>query len=213
MNTPLWLSSELGQGEQISCHIQPALPTTTHLARRRPSDPASRFANETPAGGWVQVARRDCPDREDLTLPDSPQLTEIARATFPGRAENVQQGRRFIADVLGRHWPRLDDVLTLASELASNAVRHTASGDGGHFDITVAVCAVGSRVRIQVTDQGGSSVPRPGEIGDDPVLFTGGRGLRIVEVLADRWGHDGDELGRVVWFEIAAKPETETAPT
>jgi hypothetical protein len=26
-------------------------------------------------------------------------------------------------------------------------------------------------------------------------------------VLADRWGHAGDELGRVVWFEVTAKAD------
>ena len=30
----------------------------------------------------------------------------------------------------------------------------------------------------------------------------GGRGLRIVDTLAAKWGHAGDELGRVVWFEV-----------
>lgn len=58
----------------------------------------------------------------------------------------------------------------------------------------------------------GSSVPRPREAGDDdPGLLTGGRGLRIVDVLADRWGHDGNEQGRVVWFEVTAKHETAAA--
>ena len=33
-----------------------------------------------------------------------------------------------------------------------------------------------------------------------------GRGLRIVDALADRWGAGGDELGRVVWFEVTGKP-------
>jgi hypothetical protein len=38
-------------------------------------------------------------------------------------------------------------------------------------------------------------------------MLAGGRGLRIVEMLADRWGHAGDELGRVVWFEVTAKAD------
>ena len=33
-------------------------------------------------------------------------------------------------------------------------------------------------------------------------MTAGGRGLRIVEALAARWGHAGDELGRMVWFEV-----------
>ncbi len=39
----------------------------------------------------------------------------------------------------GRCWPGLDDLLVLVSEVASNAVRHTASGNNGWFDLTVSV--------------------------------------------------------------------------
>lgn len=142
-------------------------------------------------------------------MPGNPYLVEVGRVTLAGRAENVRQARRFIADLLGRDWPRIDDVLTLASEITSNAVRHTASGEGGYFEVTVAVCAARSRVRIEVADQGGSSAPIPAaaDDADDPRLPAGGRGLLIVDVLADQWGHDGDGQGRVVWFEIAAKHE------
>jgi len=132
--------------------------------------------------------------------------------TLPGHVSEVRRARRFITSVLGDDWPRLDDVLVLTSELASNAVKHTASGDGGHFDVSVAACAGRCRVRVQVGDQGSGSEPRLTEIGNQPGTITGGRGLRIVEVLADRWGHGGDELGRVVWFEVAAKPDTWEAP-
>lgn len=80
----------------------------------------------------------------DLALPGSPQLNKIGHITLAGRAENVRPARLFVADLLGRDWPRLDDVLMLTSEVTSNAVRHTTSGAGGHFEVTVAVCAAGS---------------------------------------------------------------------
>jgi hypothetical protein len=35
-------------------------------------------------------------------------------------------------------------------------------------------------------------------------------GLRIVDVLADQWGHAGDDQGRVIWFEVTAKHEPGT---
>jgi len=139
-------------------------------------------------------------------LPGNP-LIETARGTFAGNAAHVGQARRFIAGVLGERWPRLDDILLLASEITSNAVRHTASGDGGRFDVTVAFFAAGDCVRVEVADQGSASEPRM--TGEDDL---GGRGLRIVEVLADRWGHAGDELGRVVWFEVTAKPDEQQGP-
>jgi anti-sigma regulatory factor (Ser/Thr protein kinase) len=129
-------------------------------------------------------------------------LIETTRSTFAGNAAHVGQARRFIADVLGEKWPRLDDIVLLASEITSNAVRHTASGDGGSFDVTVFFFAAGDCVRVEVADQGSASEPKM--TGADDL---GGRGLRIVEVLADRWGHAGDELGRTVWFEITVKPD------
>ena len=139
-------------------------------------------------------------------LPGRP-LAGTARGTFPGQAAHVGKARRFIAGVLGDGWPRLDDVLLLASEVTSNAVRHTASGDGGRFDVTVAVFAAGDCVRVEVADQGSASEPRMTGGDDRAGMLAGGRGLRIVEVLADRWGHAGDELGRVVWFEVTAKAD------
>ena len=136
-------------------------------------------------------------------------LVEVVCGSFSGQADQVGKARGFIRDVLGPDWPRLDDVLLLTSEVASNAVRHTASGDGGKFEVSVAMLAAASTARVAVTDQGGSSAPvaHPGDAGTDVAAMTaGGRGLRIVDDLADRWGYRGDELGRTVWFEIVAKP-------
>jgi serine/threonine-protein kinase RsbW len=130
---------------------------------------------------------------------------EIAAAEwFPGEAVSVGQARAFVRAVLGAQWPGLDEVLLMVSEIASNAVRHTASGDGSWFDLTVS--ASGYATRVEIADRGSSSEPRiPGQSGESGVP-TGGRGLRIVGALADRWGSRGDELGRVVWFEVMSKP-------
>jgi serine/threonine-protein kinase RsbW len=126
----------------------------------------------------------------------------LVTAWFPGWAAEVGQARELVRGVLGAGWPALDDVLLLVSEIASNAVRHTASaGESGGFDLTVS--ATGDSVRIAVADRGSASVPRlrghDGELGG----LTGGRGLRIVNAVASEWGHTGDELGRVVWFRVA----------
>ena len=60
-----------------------------------------------------------------------------AQLWFPGTASAVSQARRFVAGVIGDGFPALDDVLVLVSEVASNAVKHTASGDGGAFEVAV----------------------------------------------------------------------------
>jgi hypothetical protein len=60
--------------------------------------------------------------------------------------------------------------------------------------------------RIEVTDAGGSTRPAIPGAGID-LNGDGGRGLRIVDALADVWGHDGDGTGRTVWFEITGQPK------
>jgi anti-sigma regulatory factor (Ser/Thr protein kinase) len=129
----------------------------------------------------------------------------VGACWLPGRPSSVRQAREFAARMLRPDWPGLDDVLLLTSEIASNAVRHTASADGSGFDVTVAVSE--HRVRVEIADKGSSSEPRITDAGGEPDLLTTGRGLRLVDALADRWGHDGDELGRVVWFEVTSKPD------
>ncbi len=52
---------------------------------------------------------------------------------------------------------------------------------------------------IAVTDNGSDKVPvcRP----LDPEGASG-RGLGLVELISDRWGHCGGRHGRTVWFEL-----------
>ena len=132
-----------------------------------------------------------------------PAAAELVQAQFAGHASAVSQARRFVADVLSDDFPGRDEVLLLVSEIAANAVRHSASGDGGEFEVTVSV--TGGLVRVEVGDQGGASEPRLTGQDAAPDALTGGRGLRIVDALAAKWGHVGDELGRVVWFEVEGR--------
>ena len=132
-------------------------------------------------------------------------LAVLAADWFPGEAAAVGQAREFVRGVLGEGRPGLNDVLLMVSEVACNAVRHTASGDdGGWFDLTVSL--TGDTARIAIADRGSSSEPLIPDGGGELDSLTGGRGLRIVDALADCWGHGGDELGRVVWFELTGKP-------
>jgi len=43
--------------------------------------------------------------------------------------------------------------------------------------------------------------PAPSQPGQ-PDLLEGGRGLRLVEMLATRWGYHRDTAGTVTWFEL-----------
>ena len=104
--------------------------------------------------------------------------------------------RHFVGQLI-KGCPVEDDVILLASELATNAVRHTASGRDGTF--CVLVQAVDARVRVEVHDLGSATTPavRPSDSPGET-----GAGLAVVEKIADRWGFHGSQLGRVVWFEL-----------
>jgi anti-sigma regulatory factor (Ser/Thr protein kinase) len=118
------------------------------------------------------------------------------RRGFPGTADQIARVREFVRIVLGP-LPVVDEAVLLASELATNAVVHTASGQGGAFD--VAVRRYPSAVRIEVHDAGSHRVPMPRP---QDTLADEGRGLDLVNLVADRWGHSGDQSGRSVFFEL-----------
>jgi hypothetical protein len=79
----------------------------------------------------------------------------------------------------------------------SNALVHTATGLGGRFDVTI--LGGETSLTIAVTDNGSDRVPTPGAL--DPEAEAG-RGLGLVELIAERWGHCGGRHGRTVWFEL-----------
>lgn len=120
--------------------------------------------------------------------------------TFPATAQQVGEARRFLAAVV-EGCPAADDALLCLSELVSNALLHSRSGEpGGSF--TVRAQRHGNHLRAEVCDQGGPWAP--------PTLRgpagLNGRGLTIVDHLARAWGRSGGETGWIVWFEIGQGP-------
>ncbi|MFB7411613.1 ATP-binding protein [Streptomyces sp. NPDC056202] len=97
-----------------------------------------------------------------------------------------------------------ETVVLVAAELASNAVRH-GHVPGRDFRLSLRV-AVGL-ARVEVSDTRAERVPpRPGELsGPRPKLGDGGRGLLLVDALAERWGWcpRPGAPGKTVWAECA----------
>ncbi|HUZ26805.1 MAG TPA: ATP-binding protein [Streptosporangiaceae bacterium] len=127
---------------------------------------------------------------------------------FPGHPDQVARARHFVARALA-DCPAVTDVVLLTSELATNAVQHSASGRGGIF--AVAISHAPGRVRVTVTDGGSASLPVMAAADE---LSTSGRGLILVDCLALRWGYTGPaELARAegapaqatVWFELTCR--------
>jgi hypothetical protein len=117
------------------------------------------------------------------------------RQLFGGGEAQVREVRRWLSGMLP-DCPSRDDVVSVAAELCSNAIVHTASGCGGGFAVEIAW--QGATVRVTVADAGAPSGPR---LIDDPMADRG-RGLLIVQSLCQRTGISGDHRGRLVWGEV-----------
>jgi anti-sigma regulatory factor (Ser/Thr protein kinase) len=87
----------------------------------------------------------------------------------------------------------IDDARLVVTELVSNVIRHA------HTPLQVLLEVKAQALRIAVTDSAGGTVT----VRDvDPRTDVGGRGLRIVEELSDRWGIErADDGGKTVWAE------------
>lgn len=92
--------------------------------------------------------------------------------------------------------PARDDVVLVANELASNAIRHTASGRDGWFAVEITWCP--TLVRVAVADCGGQKEP---VVIEDPGGESG-RGLFLVQQLSVGMGTSGNHSGRLVWADI-----------
>jgi anti-sigma regulatory factor (Ser/Thr protein kinase) len=109
---------------------------------------------------------------------------------------SVGAARRFTAEVL-RGWPaaRVETIVLMVSELATNSIRHGQTG----FRLTIACRR--EALQIEVTDRGGGTPALQPTGPEDPA----GRGLRIVDQLSDDWGVDRSlAAGKTVWFKVAA---------
>ncbi len=115
---------------------------------------------------------------------------------LPGHEESVSEARQFIKKILGAEHPALENATLLVSELVTNSVVHSDSRNGGRVTVVVTEC--GDLIHVDVADEGSESQPR---VQGDPHA-EGGRGLLLVDLLAERWGVRDDAAGRTVWFEL-----------
>jgi serine/threonine-protein kinase RsbW len=158
---------------------QPGMPRGTFVGR------AATTEVPTAASGLGEPSLRGPTSQPQLTWSRS----------FPGRADQVRAARAFLKEVMDG-FSRVDDALLCLSELAANAVLHSASRHPGKR-FTVCVNVYPGYLRIQVADHGGLWTPERGGNGQR------GRGLLIVGQLARCWGIEGDrQAGWTVWFEM-----------
>jgi len=116
--------------------------------------------------------------------------------SYPGTADQPHQVRADLEKV-AREFPLADELVLLASELATNAILHSRSGHPDRWFTVRAVLYPGDYAWVEVADLGGAwAWAGPDE--------EHGRGLAIVAAVAGagNWGIDGDAAARVAWFRL-----------
>ncbi len=118
----------------------------------------------------------------------------------PHHARGAQQARHRLAAELDGVLPAplLSDVVAVVAELVGNSIRHAGPLPGGV--VRVAWRVRGNVIEVRVTDGGAPNIPAPRDAGPEEV---DGRGLTIVQALANRWGVERDGLGQSVWAELS----------
>jgi len=118
----------------------------------------------------------------ELRLPAEPAAAAVARAVVEAVASDLPE-------------LILLDAKLLTTEVVTNAIRHAR----GTQTVILRV-RKNNLVRVEVVDQGpmfdpqAATTTRPGS----------GRGLMLVDTVANAWGVEPDEAGKKVWFELAA---------
>src|SRR5260370_14034143 len=124
---------------------------------------------------------------------------------FPGNERQLAVLRQWLAGLLPQCAAR-EDVVSVAVELATNAVKFTSSGRGGWF--AVEITWSGPVVRVAIADGGG---PPGAQLIEDQDAEHG-RGLLMVRARSVRTGVSGDQRGRIVWAETSWRGEGAVEP-
>ena len=112
----------------------------------------------------------------------------------PPDTASIRVARQAILDMLDLDAATAEDVALLVSELVANAVLH------GRTEFEATATSEDGVVRVDVTDHS----PAPPTMKFYGAEAPTGRGLRLVDKLANRWGVEPAEPGpgKTVWFEI-----------
>ncbi|MFD8644049.1 SpoIIE family protein phosphatase [Streptomyces zaomyceticus] len=154
--------------------------TTGPLADRREDDIAVLLLSRRPVGVLPEAPRRT--------------LMTIAQAEPERIAEAREQVRQLLHD-----WDdedQLDSAVLMVSEMVTNVLVHT---DGDALLVAEIACGEKTRrLRVEVSDAS-DELPHKRHPGE---MASSGRGLVLMEMLADAWGVDPRGEGKAIWFEL-----------
>ncbi|MEU9413796.1 SpoIIE family protein phosphatase [Streptomyces sp. NPDC048272] len=173
--------------------------TTGPLADRREDDIAVVLLCREGAGcgcGTVE-AHPARPSRRTLLTVAQAEPARIAGAR--------QQIRELLHDWADSE--QVDSAVLMVSEMVTNVLVHT---DGDAVLVADAVGEPGSRrLRVEVADSS-DELPHKRHPGE---MASSGRGVLLMEMLADAWGVDPRGEGKCIWFELREQSKPDRAPT
>ncbi|MEU2282056.1 ATP-binding protein [Streptomyces sp. NPDC013178] len=128
-----------------------------------------------------------------MQLEIRPDPAEVGRARRWARSRLAGSG-------IGADEALAETLILLVSELVTNAVVHTGGPAVLRLSLPGGTAgeAAEAPVRLEVTDSS-TRAPVPRCLDDDA---TGGRGLALVDGLADRWGWTVEGPGKRIWCEL-----------
>ncbi|WP_432032465.1 SpoIIE family protein phosphatase [Streptomyces antibioticus] len=122
--------------------------------------------------------------------------------------ERVAVGRQQLRELL-HDWnsdDQVDSAVLLVSEMLTNVLVHT---DADALLVAEVTGVSGERrIRVEVTDTS-DDLPHKRQPGE---LASSGRGLMLIELLADTWGVAPRGEGKSIWFELYEPPASAAAP-
>ncbi|MEU2658114.1 ATP-binding protein [Streptomyces sp. NPDC007325] len=142
-------------------------------------------------------------------------MSELTLAATPNAGA---WARRHTVDVLQRwRFPAegIEVARLLVSELATNAIQHAqptepseaaAAGSAGVGTIVLRLWPTDGGIILAVSDPD----PRPPAPRAHDASASGGRGLVLIQAMANRWGYSPTQPhpGKIVWAEIPARPNS-----
>jgi|SRR3954447_4875967 anti-sigma regulatory factor (Ser/Thr protein kinase) len=124
--------------------------------------------------------------------------TLTASVDLQPTARSVVTARRVVGELLTAWAAPHDrqDAELLTTELVANVVDHA----GGESVLTLEVTLSGAWLRVAVVD--GSAIrPVVRELDHEAPR---GRGMQLIEAIADRWGAEDHQGGKRVWLELSS---------
>jgi anti-sigma regulatory factor (Ser/Thr protein kinase) len=132
-------------------------------------------------------------------------MNQLATIDLAPARHAPRLARTFAAETLARWSIGVEDVETVrlvVSELVTNAVRHAPTSQR----ISLELSCHDDVLRVTVSDDS-AAPPERGELTSSTA--EDGRGVELVDALADRWGSEPRRGGKVIWCELRASPRVE----